>query len=143
MPILTRWYIRTSFVYLMASLMVGVLIAMRFDLALPPAFSVMSPVYFHLFLVGWISQLIFGVIFWLFPKAQQEWQHWESLAWAVWALLNAGLLLRAIAEPLAVLNPGQIWGWGLVISALLQWLAGMGFIIIVWPRAYTRARKQR
>jgi heme/copper-type cytochrome/quinol oxidase subunit 1 len=27
----------------------------------------MTPAYFHLFLVGWVTQMIFGVIYWMFP----------------------------------------------------------------------------
>lgn len=143
MPLITRWYIRSSFLYLIASLLIGLLIALRAQLALPAIFGVMGPVYLHLFLVGWIMQLIFGVIFWLFPKPRTELPNWEGVAWIVWLLLNLGLLLRVVAEPPAVLQPGGVWGWFLVASALLQWLAGIGLIVIVWPRAYTRVRRRR
>lgn len=143
MPLITRWYIRSSFLYLIASLLVGLLIAVRSVLGLPAIFGVMGPVYLHLFLVGWITQLIFGVIFWLFPKPQTDLPNWERVGWIVWTLLNVGLLLRVFAEPPAVLQPGGVWGWILVTSAVLQWLAGIGLIAIVWPRAYTRKRKRR
>ena len=143
MPILTRWYIRTSFLYLLASLLVGVAIATRSQLGLPAVFGALGPVYFHLFLVGWITQLIFGVTFWLFPKQKDEALNWERTGWLAWFALNSGLLLRTLAEPLTVFNPGSIWGWGLVLSAFLQWLAGMGLILIVWPRVYTRDRTRR
>lgn len=143
MPQLSRWYIRTSLIYLLSSLLVGIPIALRATLSLPPLVGLLGPAYFHLFLVGWIMQLIFGVIFWLFPKPPNDYLAWERVGWVAWGLLNAGLLLRAIAEPLAVLQPGTRWGWALVLSALMQWLAGMGLIIIVWPRAYSRKRKRR
>lgn len=143
MPLITRWYIRSSFLYLVGSLLVGLLIALRSQLGLPAQFGVMGPVYLHLLLVGWITQLIFGVIFWLFPKPRTALHNWERVAWIVWTMLNLGLLLRVVAEPQAVLQPGSAWGWILVASALLQWLAGIGLIIIVWPRAYTRDRNRR
>lgn len=143
MPLITRWYIRSSFLYLIASLFAGLLIALRSVLDLPAVFGVMGPVYLHLFLVGWVTQLIFGVIFWLFPKPRTEFPYWERIGWIVWGLLNVGLLLRVIAEPPAVLQPGGAWGWILVASAVLQWLAGIGLIAIVWPRAYTRDRRRR
>lgn len=143
MPLITRWYIRSSFLYLVGSLLVGLLIALRSQLGLPAQFGVMGPVYLHLLLVGWITQLIFGVIFWLFPKPRTALHNWERVAWIVWTMLNLGLLLRVVAEPQAVLQPGSTWGWILVASALLQWLAGIGLIIIVWPRAYTRDRNRR
>lgn len=143
MPQLSRWYIRTSLIYLLGSLLVGIPIAFRSALSLPPLVGVLGPAYFHLFLVGWIMQLIFGVIFWLFPKPPNDDLGWERVGWAAWGLLNVGLLLRVLAEPIVVLEPGTPWGWALVLSALMQWLAGMGLIIIVWPRAYSRKRKRR
>lgn len=143
MPLLTRWYVRTSFLYLLAALLIGVPLALQGQVALPAFFGLLRPVYFHLFLVGWVTQLIFGVIFWLFPKPNNDNWPWETLGWATWACLNLGLLLRTFTEPAAVLNRSAVWGWGLALSALLQWLAGMGLIIIVWPRAYSRERKQR
>ncbi|MFW6068203.1 MAG: hypothetical protein ACOC9E_01330 [Chloroflexota bacterium] len=143
MPLITRWYIRSSFLYLIASLLAGLLIALRSALNLPAVFGVMGPVYLHLFLVGWVTQLIFGVIFWLFPKPQTEIPYWERVGWIVWGLLNTGLLLRVVAEPPAVMQPRGVWGWMLVASAVLQWLAGIGLIAIVWPRAYTRDRRRR
>lgn len=143
MPPLSRWYIRTSLLYLLGSLLVGVPMAFQATLTLPPLLGLLGPVYFHLFLVGWIMQLIFGVIFWLFPKHPDDEQYGQRVAWIAWGLLNAGLLLRAVTEPLAVLQPGSAWGWALVVSATLQWLAGMGLIVVVWPRAYSRKRKRR
>lgn len=143
MPPISRWYIRTSLLYLVVALLIGIPLALRASLLLPPVFGALTPAYFHLFLVGWIMQLIFGVIFWLFPKPANELFAWKSLAWASWALLNCGLLLRAVAEPFATRQPGSLWGWALVVSALLQWLAGLGLIVIVWPRAYDRKRRRR
>lgn len=143
MPLLTRAFIRTAFVYLLAALLVGMLIAFRPVFRLAPALDTLTPVYFHLFLVGWVSQLSFGVVNWLFPKADPERRFEEPLGWATLLLLNSGLLLRAIAEPLNSLEPGAFWGWLLVASATLQWLAGLSFVAMVWPRAYQRRRKRR
>ena len=61
----------------------------------------MNPAYFHLFLVGWVTQMIFGVICWMFPiitRAQPQGN--ERLGWFSYILLNVGLLLRVIGEPL-------------------------------------------
>jgi hypothetical protein len=143
MPQISRWYIRTSLLYFVASLLIGIPLSLRASLSLPPVFGTMAPAYFHLFLVGWIMQLIFGVIFWLFPKPAGKLFAWEPAAWGSWGLLNCGLLLRAVAEPLATRQPGSPWGWALVISALLQWLAGLALIVIVWPRAYERNPRRR
>ena len=143
MPPLSRWYIRTSLLYLLGSLLVGLAVAFQSTLSLSSIVAALAPVYFHLFLVGWILQLIFGVIFWLFPKPRNDEVNWDRLGWIAWGLLNSGLLLRAIAEPRSVFAPGSVWGWALVLSAVMQWFAGIGLIIMVWPRTYSRQRKPR
>jgi cbb3-type cytochrome oxidase subunit 1 len=138
MPVLTRLFARTSLVYLVAALVTGLLLALRNVIDLPPLVDALAPVYFHLLMLGWIAQLIFGIVYWMFPKYSRERPHGnERLAWAVYWLLNAGLLLRVAAEPLTTLF-GGVWGWALVASALLQWLAGMAFVINTWGRVKER-----
>jgi hypothetical protein len=62
----------------------------------------------------------------------------EGLAWAVYWLLNVGLLLRVFGEPLTTLHPNTGWGWLLGISAVLQWPAGVGFVANTWARVKAR-----
>lgn len=122
-------------VYFVAALWLSLALAARAMVSLPPFIAALGPVYFHLFLVGWVTQLIFGVAYWMFPKLSKERPRGsETLAAATIALLNTGLLLRAVAEPLNSLHPGAIWGWLLVLSAILQWLAGLGFVVNTWGR---------
>jgi hypothetical protein len=130
MPTLARWYIKTSFVWLTLALLLGVASAI-----LPSRWpsTAFAPVQVHAFVVGWITQLIFGVVYWMFPKASIEHPRGsESLAAATYLLLNAGLAARVVGEPMAALGgPGAPW---LIASALLQWLAGVGFVLNTWPR---------
>jgi hypothetical protein len=48
------------------------------------------------------------------------------------------LLLRVIFEPLQALQPGPIWGWLVALSAVLQWAAGLIFVMITWGRVKER-----
>lgn len=133
MPALARYAVRTSLVYLLAALLVGV------ALVAFPQVPGLTPVYFHLFMVGWVTQFIMGVAFWMFPKFTRERPRGSpALGWVVYGLLNLGLLLRAVGEPLTAGAGGERWGWLLVASALLQWLAGMGFIGNTWLRIKER-----
>jgi hypothetical protein len=66
----------------------------------------------------------------------------ETLGWAIYGLLNAGLLLRVVSEPLNSMQPAAVWGWLLVVSAGLQWLAGMGFVANTWPRVHGGPRRR-
>lgn len=135
MPFLTRLLIKTALVYFIAALVVSLLVAARPVLGLPSVVAGLSPVYFHLLMVGWVTQLILGVAHWMFPKFSREQPRGRDwLTWTIYGLLNAGLLLRVIAEPARTVNPAEVWGWLLALSALLQWLAGMAFVANLWPR---------
>jgi len=72
MPLLTRWFVRTAMVYFVLALLVGVTLMAQNVTELPPAVAALSPVYFHLFMVGWVTQLIFGIGYWLFPSYTKE-----------------------------------------------------------------------
>jgi hypothetical protein len=135
MPQIVRVYIKAALAYFAIGLLAGFLLAAREALNLSQAINSLSPVYFHIFMVGWVTQLIMGIALWMFPKFTiAEPRGSERVNWAVFYTLNAGLLLRIVAEPLMALNVSGPWGPLLVVSALLQWLAGMGFIANAWRR---------
>ena len=139
MPPLTRWYVKTALLYFIAALTVGVALAAQSVVELPPFVAALSPVYFHLFMLGWVAQLIFGIVFWLFPTHTKEQPRGSvPLAQATYLLLNAGLALRVAGEPLNALLEGGAWGWMLALSAVLQWLAGMAFIANTWGRVKSK-----
>lgn len=131
MPPITRWFLKAGLVYLVLALGTGVF------LALPNANSTsgLFPVYFHMLTFGWLTQLIFGIALWMFPKysiARPRGHEW--LGWITLILLNSGLILRIIFEPLHGLVPSSFSSWALVAAALLQWLAGVAFVANTWTR---------
>lgn len=139
MPRLTRWFLRASLIFLILALLLGALIAARVPLGLPAIIGAFSPVYFHLFMVGWVTQLIFGVVFWMFPKYSKEKPRGsEAVGWLIFGLINSGLALRMIGEPAQVLAPGDALVWMLSASAVMQWLAGVLFVINTWGRVKER-----
>ncbi len=141
MPSLTRWYLKSALVHLAASLTLAIVLAVPVTVNLPSFVRYLNPAYFHLFLVGWVTQMIFGVIYWMFPiitRARPRGN--ERLGWASYILLNGGLLLRVIGEPLNSTNPAAGFGWLLAVSALLQWLAALFFVILAWPRVKDKYR---
>lgn len=134
MPPLTRWFVKTSFVYLALALITGLLVEIQSALKLT-SLGGLFPIYIHLLVFGWLSQLIFGVVFWMFPRYSAERPRGsETLGWWTYALLNVGLLLRALAEPIDSMQPNPFSGWTLVLSAILQFLAGLLFVINSWGR---------
>ncbi len=140
MPTIVRWYVKTALLYLTLALGMGVW-------QQTAAWSgTLTAVSWHLFLVGWLTQLIFGIALWMLPSyTRQQPRHNETLNWAVYGTLNIGLLLRAVAEPLRAIQGGNaaLWGWMLVVSAILQWLAALGFVVNAWPRVRGPRRPTR
>lgn len=133
MPLLTRLFIKSSLVYLALALLVGVWMGVQAVSGgvIPGLF----PVYIHLFTMGWLTFLIFGVAYWMFPKytpAMPRGHEW--LVWGTFVLANLGLISRAFAEPLNATQPGGVWGWLLVFSAAAQWLSGVLFALNAWSR---------
>lgn len=141
MPVLTRWFLRSALIYLAVALVLGVLLALPGSVTLPSFVRAMNPAYFHLFLVGWVTQMIFGIIYWMFPIISRASPRGdERLGWASYFLLNVGLLLRVIGEPLVTTRPESGLGWLLAVSAVLQWLGAVVFVFLAWPRVKEKYR---
>jgi hypothetical protein len=135
MPLLTRYCIKTSLIYLTLGLLVGVFLVLKDVFVFPSSLSGLFPVYIHLLVIGWLSQLIFGVAYWMFPVFSREKPRAsKNLGWLTYGLLNLGLILRAIAEPWQSQNPNMGSAWLLILSAILQWLAGLMFVFNIWGR---------
>jgi heme/copper-type cytochrome/quinol oxidase subunit 1 len=135
-PTLTRWFIKSAMLYLLSALVLSVAMQSPLD-AEVPLLRVLWPTYLHLLVVGWLTQLIFGVAFWLFPKySSAKPRGSERLGWTSFVLINLGLLLRLWGEPLALLG-GSAAGV-LVASAVAQLLAGWAFVANTWPRVRER-----
>lgn len=136
MPVVTRWMLKTSLGYLLLALIVGLIQAIASLLgpgSLTNLLIHFEPERIHLFVVGWLTLLIFGVAFWMFPKySQAQPRGSNGLGWAAYGFLNTGLILRMIGESAS--KPGSIFGWVLVVSATFLWLAGLAFVINTWPR---------
>ena len=136
MPTLTRWFIKSAMLYLVAALALSV--AMQSPLAgSMPVLRRIWPTYLHLLVVGWLTQLIFGVAFWMFPKySAARPRGSDQWGWATLVLLNIGLVFRAIGEPWQ----GSVAGADplLVASAVAQLFAGLAFVVNTWPRVKER-----
>jgi hypothetical protein len=123
-------------IYLLAAFLSAVSMQEPIATRLPLLWA-LWPTYVHLLVVGWLTQLIFGVAYWLFPRYSAERPRAsERLGWAAFALLNLGLLLRVVGEPwYRVAGKG---GAILVLSAVLQLLATWAFVVNTWPRVRER-----
>ncbi len=139
MPRLARWFIKAGLLYFVLALMTGVLYQARTEIDFPSWVNTLNPVYIHLLAVGWITQLIIGVAYWMFPKfTKTQPRGSEILGWAAFILLNIGLILRIISEPRVTTRSEPDLGWVLAVSAVLQTAAGWLFVINTWSRVKER-----
>lgn len=139
MPRLTRWYLRAGLLHLIVGL--GLTAAGGLSLLRPFGWALTSagPAALHLLVVGWVTQVIFGVVWWMFPRHTKAAPYGSvRLGWATFACLNTGLILRLVAEP-ALGAADAAWHSGaVVVSALLQWAASICFAVNTWPRIKER-----
>lgn len=132
MPTPARWLIKTALVYLVLALAVALVRAGQTMGIVPGTPSTLWLPQLHLLTVGWLTQLIFGVAYWLFPSPKPRVQPSPRLIWGAYGALNGGLILRLGCEPAFL--PGGVQGWGLAASALLQWGASLLFVTHFWRR---------
>lgn len=142
MPLLTRTFLRTAILYFVAALVLGLLLAARPWLGAAGAGWLAGawPVYWHLFMFGWVTQLIMGIALWMFPRYSKEQPRGnETLAWIAYGCINLGLLLRLVAEPALAAGGGSTVPLAVAqaltaTSALLQAAGGLLFVLLIWPR---------
>lgn len=134
MPTLSRWCVRAALAYLVSGMAMGSwMLIVQARRGYGPG-APWPALHAHLLLVGFLLLLIFGVAFWMFPKVGGR-RGGRDLGWVAFGLLNAGLLLRVLAEPLADRGRGaQAWDVLLGIAAVLPALAAVVFAIAIWPR---------
>ncbi len=139
MPTLTRWFIKSSLVYLVVAMAMGLLLLVQPVLGLSNSIQSLKPVYLHCIFIGWVTQLIMGVGYWMFPKQSREKPRGsERLAWVVYVCLNLGMILRIVSEPAVLWGPGGAMGWIVSIASMLLLIAGWGYIVLVWGRIKER-----
>jgi hypothetical protein len=134
MPLLTRIFLFSAFLWLLASLGMETLDrAVQADVL-----SLSSPgriTTLHGIVFGWITQTIFGVAWWMFPPASREIARPRgALVWICAACLNSGLVLRFVLEPSELPLRAPL----LVLSAALQSAAFLLFFAAIFPRIKAR-----
>src|SRR5690554_3982056 len=98
MPTISRLFIKSGLIYLVGALVFALLLSIAPYVALPDVLGAMGPTYLHLFMVGWVTQIIVGVALWFFPRYSKEApRNREWVNYLCFITLNLGLVLRLIA----------------------------------------------
>lgn len=139
MPRLTRYAIRIAMLYLILGLLGWLVYTYDQVAVLSGNWSALRPVSIHFITVGWLTQLIFAVIFWMFPIISRENPHGEKwIAWLGFIGLNLGLWMRAFFEIGLTQGLSPDAGWGLIGSGFIQWGGVTAWIIASWGRVKER-----
>jgi cbb3-type cytochrome oxidase subunit 1 len=132
---LIRRYIKTSFVFLLAGLLLGAYILVaQFVLDAYPS-RLLITAHAHLLLVGFMLMMVMGVATWMFPRpARDDPRYRPELAEAVYWVMTVATAIRAGAEISVALAGALGLRWLIVLGGLGQ-LAGTAlFVLNMWRR---------
>jgi hypothetical protein len=148
MPKTTRLFTKASVLYLCLGSLLGALLLFHRWLPLGSWVPALKASHVSFLLQGWLTQLILGVAWWLLPplhiglrpdaplpvRRGQTQRGSEPLFWATFVLLNAGILLRGLCEPLQTWTGSPLFGAMVASSEPLLLLAAAGFVANTWSR---------
>ena len=127
MPRLSVWFVRAALLYLALGLTFGGLLLANKGVPLHPLTWRLLPAHVECLLFGWTVQLAFGVAFWILPRWQTQ-RGEVRLAWAAFALLNAGIWLVVLAGWL------DFPAWVAAVGRASEACAVAAFVLHAWPR---------
>ncbi len=135
MPPLVRRYVKTSFAFLIAGLLVGgyITVAQFVVNAYPPRLFITA--HAHLLLVGFMLMIVMGVATWMFPRpARDDARYRPELAEAVYWIVTVATAARAAAELTAPFTAGPAARGLIALGALGQIVGALLFIVNMWWR---------
>jgi hypothetical protein len=148
MPLTSRTFVRASIAYLCLGAVLGALLLANRWLPLDPRVAALKASHVQFLVVGWLTQLIMGIAWWLFPpltiglqshaprpvRRGQRQRGSEPLFWATFVFLNAGILLSAVFEPLYGWTQLGAFGFLASVAGIFFAAAAMAFVLNMWGR---------
>jgi hypothetical protein len=148
MPVTSRVSVKASIIYLALGAVLGAILLINRWIPLGSGVYALRASHVEFLLVGWLTQLIIGVAWWLFPplavglqdgtplpvRRGQAQRGSEPLFWAALACLNTGILLRALFEPLHVWTKTNLFSLLSGVSGLFLLVAAVLFVATLWGR---------
>lgn len=140
MPFVARLFLRAGIVYLTLTFLFGAAMLIMKALGSPTPF-IIGIEHGHMGFVGWLVNTVAGVALWLLPLNRQAFpetqgRYPERVARTAFIMLNVGLPLRLIVEPLHDAHATFLTAVLLILSAVLQVGAICIVAWIVWKRVY-------
>ena len=137
---ITVFMVKTSLMYFVTGFLLGAAMLITKGLGYIWLTAVFMPTHSHLLLVGWLVQFVMGIAYWILPRrrtARQPLGYSGKLAFTVYGMLNVGLVLRVVFEPMQIALPqtSPVDGVFLTVSGILQGVAGLLWMYQMWQRA--------
>ncbi len=132
---LIRRYIKTSFAFLIAGVLLGSYLSVGQFLAgaYPPRLVITAHV--HLLLVGFMIMIVMGVATWMFPRpARDDRRYRPGLAETVYWLMTVATCVRAIAEMLGGYTDSTALRVMIALGGLGQAGGVLLFVVNMWTR---------
>ena len=132
---LVRRYIKTSFVFLMAGVLLGgwIIVAEFVLRRYPPRLFITAHV--HLLLVGFMLMIVMGVATWMFPRpARDDARYRPELAEAIYWTMTVATCVRAVAELLGAYSDSSALRAAIALGGLGQAAGVLLFVINMWTR---------
>ena len=135
MPPLVRRYIKTSFVFLLAGLLLGGhIIVGEFVVGRFPSRLVITA-HVHLLLVGFMLMIVMGVATWMFPRPGRDDSGYRpGLAEVVYWVMTIATAVRAAAEILGSVSSAPALRLLIAAGGLGQLVGSVLFVVNMWRR---------
>ena len=148
MPLTSRASVKASIIYLALGALLGAILLVNRWIPLGSAVAALRASHVQFLVVGWLTQFIIGVAWWLFPplaiglrdnaplpvRRGQSQRGSETLFWTALACLNAGVLLRALFDPLHSWTNISLFSVLAGMSGLFLLAAAVLFAVNLWGR---------
>jgi hypothetical protein len=148
MPLTSRVSVKASMLYLALGAALGAILLIDRWIPLDPGIYALRASHVELLLVGWLTQFIIGVAWWLLPplaiglrngrpgpaRRGQAQRGSETLFWIALACLNTGVLLRALSEPIHSWTHISLFRTMASMSGLFLLAAAVLFVANLWNR---------
>jgi hypothetical protein len=129
MPRLSIWFIRFALDYLLLGFTFGGLILFNKGMPLFPLVWSLLPAHIEFVLIGWTSQLVMGMGFWILPRfSRPPVRGNEKMAWGAFVLVNAGIWMFALG------SFGSVGGWLSLAGRAAEAAGVLLFVLNAWPR---------
>jgi len=132
---LVRRYIKTSFVFLLAGLLLGgYIVTAQFVFDVTPP-RLLTTAHAHLLLVGFMLMMVMGVATWMFPRpARDDTRYRPELAEIAYWMMAVATALRALAEVVVALTGALGLRWIIALGGIGQLGGAALFVLNMWWR---------